>query len=305
MDLLKDKYTIGVIVGRFQVPELTGAHKNIIQGIIDTHKQTIICIGVTSALGTRSNPLGYQERMWMIKEEFSSVTIIPMPDQETDTAWGLKLDSLIRSICPLGSVCLYGGRDSFIKSYSGNFPTLELPIINTDAGTKIRTETGQIIFSSIDFRKGVIYSTQNRHPIVYPTVDIAVVKEERDHTYVLMGKRTPDCLLRFPGGFVDPTDNSYEDAAKRELHEEVDIEIGKEMRYITSTRIDDWRYKKDEKIQTIFFRATYSFGTGKPDKKENEFCKTTWVEIDNNSMGLVDSVHQPLMEALIRNLGRE
>lgn len=296
MDLLKDKYDIGVVVGRFQVAELSDAHKALINNVRENHKQVIIVIGVSPTLGTKQNPLGYTARMKMIQKEFPDVIISYLMDKSSDKEWSKELDFLIRAICPLGSVCLYGGRDSFISSYKGIYPVFELAVIHPHAGTQIREDIGKEICDSIDFRKGIIYSCQNQYPKVFPTVDIAVTNKEGKGYIVLLARRKENSLLRFPGGFVDPKDSNLEEAAKRELSEELDVGA-EEMNYVCSSIINDWRYNNtSEKIFTSLFQSNYSFGTGKPI---DEFYNSEWIKLNKSSLDYIEDNHKILFNNLI------
>lgn len=137
---LKNRYDIGVIVGRFQVPGLTKAHKNLIDNVIESHKQVVIILGVSPTLGTRKNPMGYTARLHMLQEAYPTALIGYNMDVGSDKLWSKNLDAIIRSLCPIGSVCLYGGRDSFVKAYHGSYPTFELGINDSKEGTKVRDQ---------------------------------------------------------------------------------------------------------------------------------------------------------------------
>lgn len=298
---LKNKYDIGVVIGRFQVPGLTDGHKHIIDNVLESHKQIVVIIGISPTLGTKKNPLGYTARMQMIQDVYPKAIVLPHMDVGFDETWSKQLDTLIRSVCPVGSVCLYGGRDSFIKRYYGIYPTFEIGITDEKEGTRIREEIGKEVINSYDFRSGAIYQTQNMYPKVFPTVDIAVIKRENKEIRVLMGKRHGDMQWRFPGGFVDPTDINLEDAALRELGEEVDVDIDPQgIKYLGSCQIEDWRYTNaDERILTSFFMLEYISGCGRTNS--DEFVETDWVLVSDwvSAQDIVYKSHLPLFEILL------
>ena len=122
---MKDAYDVGVIVGRFQVHELTKAHRDIIKQVKETHKRVVIMVGVSPTLVTRNNPLDYLTREEMLRVTFPEAIVSHIADQKNDEEWSKALDSSLRSLIPIGSICLYGGRDSFISSYTGAFDTHE------------------------------------------------------------------------------------------------------------------------------------------------------------------------------------
>jgi bifunctional NMN adenylyltransferase/nudix hydrolase len=68
MRLQEDSYDVGVIVGRFQVPELHDAHKDLIETVCDKHDKVIIFLGLSPLMVTRENPLDFESRKQMILE---------------------------------------------------------------------------------------------------------------------------------------------------------------------------------------------------------------------------------------------
>jgi bifunctional NMN adenylyltransferase/nudix hydrolase len=105
-----------------------------------------------------------------------------------------------------------------------------------------------------------LYAYYNQYTKVYPTVDIALFRNNKAE--ILLGKKSTNNKWRFIGGFADPEDDSYEAAAKRELTEECgEMETG-EMTYETSRKINDWRYRNEaDKIITLLFSCDYISGT--------------------------------------------
>jgi len=90
------------------------------------------------------------------------------------------------------------------------------------------------------------------HAIVYPTVDCAIFSDG-NHNKIYLAKKPNQPLWRFPGGFVDPKDISYEDAAIREAKEETNLDCFV-IDYVGSTQVNDPRYKdKEDKIITSMY----------------------------------------------------
>jgi bifunctional NMN adenylyltransferase/nudix hydrolase len=266
--------TIGVIIARFQSPYLHEGHKSLIDSVKKDHNKTVIVLGVSPVLGSRKNPLDFHTREKMIKREYPEVVVLPLPDHPLDSQWSLNLDGLLSNSFPGSKFKLFGSRDSFIKYYSGNFEIVELPSSGTHNATLIREKISDKVLDSEEFRTGVIYAYSNTYLKVYPTVDIAVFKNQKAE--ILLGKKNIDNKWRLLGGFSDPTDKSYEEAARRELTEECGPIVTTEMKYEKSFRVDDWRYKSEaDKIITALFSTDFINGdpAGSDDIAEVKWFK--------------------------------
>jgi bifunctional NMN adenylyltransferase/nudix hydrolase len=285
--MIKEVKEIGVIVGRFQVPELHAGHVELIQKVVDNHKRVVIFLGVTPVLVTKKNPLDFITRKEMILKVFPNVTILALPDMPNDTDWSKELDKRLREVCPMGDALLYGGRDSFRGSYTGHFETTEIEQIANFSGTEMRKDVSQETKASPDFRVGVIFAAYNQYPKVYPTVDVAIMKGDE----VLLGRKPHQTLFRFIGGFVDPTDDSFEQAAQREAQEETGVEVGN-LQYVGTARIDDWRYRHEvDKIITTLFTADYVFGNA---VAQDDIEELKWFKIKDLEEGDFVKEHRGL-----------
>ena len=194
----------GVIIGRFQTPELHSEHIKLIQYVLDRHEKVILFLGVSSTLANKKHPMDFITRKYMIEEQFgiSKLIIMPLSDNKSDEIWSKQLDSKIKEVFPLGSVTIYGSRDSFIPYYKGINKTLELQPDVFVSATDIRELASKKVISSSEFRAGIIYSVYNQFPVVYSTVDIAIIKDNE----ILLGQKLGETEWRFIGGFVDVTD---------------------------------------------------------------------------------------------------
>lgn len=285
-------HDIGVIVGRFQVHELHPGHIKLVENVMTLHKRVVILLGVSPTLVTKNNPLDFVARKEMLAASFPNVSVLSIPDMPSDHDWSLELDKRVREACPLGSVLLYGGRDNFIKFYTGHFNTADLGEFGGFSGTASRREVSREVKSSSDFRAGVIFAAYNQFTKVYPTVDVAIV----DNDKLLLGKKAHENKFRFIGGFTDATDDSYEIAAKREAFEETGLELGN-ISYIGSAKVEDWRYKGEEdKIITLFFLAEFIQGNA---IAKDDIETLQWFKRSDLSEELFVSEHQPLFQTLI------
>jgi bifunctional NMN adenylyltransferase/nudix hydrolase len=250
---------IGVIIARFQTPYLHDGHKALVEAVQGKHGKTVIVLGVSPVLGSRKNPLDFPTREKMIKNDYPDVVVLPLSDHPLDTKWSANLDMMLANTFPGAAFSLYGSRDSFINYYTGKNRVIELPPSGGYSATEIREAVKEKIMNSVEFRSGIIYAYGNTYLKVYPTVDIAVFRNNK--LELLLGKKDNDQKWRLIGGFSDPTDESYEAAALRELHEECgNIEVS-EMKYEGSFRVNDWRYRNEnDKIITSLFSTEYIAG---------------------------------------------
>ncbi len=279
-DLDPTQFEIGVVVARFQVHKLHEGHINLIDKVIENHKKVVIFLGVPVIGNTKANPLDYASREAMIKETYPNVIVLPLKDQRSNEKWSRELDNQIQ--VPFGersslSAVLYGSRDSFIPYYSGKYAVVELTTDVLYSGTEVRKQVSKEILASEDFRAGVIHATYAARPVTYPTVDITVYNEKGQ---ILLAKKPNEDFYRFIGGFVDRTDENWEQAAKREFKEETggNAEIGN-VSYVCSGAINDWRYGKTESgIMTTLFIGKFLWGRIEPS---DDIASLHWVEPKN------------------------
>ena len=235
-------------------------------------------------------------RKYMIEEQFgiSKLIIMPLSDNKSDEIWSKQLDSKIKEVFPLGSVTIYGSRDSFIPYYKGINKTLELQPDVFVSATDIRELASKKVISSPEFRAGIIYSVYNQFPVVYSTVDIAIIKDDE----ILLGQKLGENEWRFIGGFVDNTDESDEAAAKRETLEETGLEVS-ELEYVCSMPVNDWRYRgmKDRSIMTRFFKAKYIFGCPTP---QDDINALKWFKLTPELENILVEEHKKLFKKLIK-----
>lgn len=269
---------VGVVVGRFQVHQLHDGHLALLD-TANNHQRMLICVGVHPFLVTPTDPLDFPTRSKMLAERYPHATIVAVPDQPNDELWSKDLDKLIKTYYPLDSPILYSGRDSFKKSYSGNFPVYEIATIHLESGTSVREKISKEVRNTADFRRGVVYGAYNKWPVVSPTVDIVVYKR-KDKTILLGQKPNEPGVWRLPGGFVDMSDYSLEDAARRELEEETGLIIEGKLHYICSMRVEDWRNGPKNTIMTSLFACEYSHGMAKAG---DDLGTLEWIPLDKIS----------------------
>lgn len=286
------KADVGVIIGRFQVPDLHDAHIDLIQTVVDRHPKVIILLGLSPCKTTYNNPLDFESRKQLILQRFPDVNVLYIKDECSDEVWSKKLDSQVEDLLgPNHKAVLYGSRDSFIPHYKGHLTVIELEPNRVISGTELRKEASNKVKSSPDFRHGVIWGVNNMFPSCLPTVDVAIV--DTVSRRVLLAKKPSEKLYRFIGGFASPKSESYEADAKREAIEETGLEIG-DPEYVGSTLIDDWRYRKENnKIKTMFFVSKYIFGSPQANDDISEVRWFSLTEITKPNFEVVPE-HNPL-----------
>lgn len=298
----------GIIVGRFQTDELTIAHSTLIQKVFELHNKVIIFVGVSEAINTRSNPLDFNARRLMILEKFPDAIILPIKDQNSDEKWSELLDDKISEIVENKPATLYGGRDSFIPSYKGKFKTIQIEtgIPEFISATHVREKISDSVGKTKDFRIGVISAAYSRYPTSFQTVDLIVVDNTKKQ--VLFGRKKNETKFRMIGGFVSPTDNSLESAARREFMEETGngCEIS-EPKYFLSKRINDFRYRKEvDKILTSVFISEYIYGYVVPSDDISELRWFSFDEIKKEGWIIqnIQTEHQSIIASFVGTISK-
>jgi len=296
MKLKEDKFTVGVIVGRFQCHELHEAHKELIQTVLNAHPKVLIFLGLSAAKGTTSNPFGFQPRKQMIQEifppaKYPNLTIHYIKDVPSDEEWSKTLDKQIKDICDdRDSVVLYGSRDSFVPYYKGKFTTRELASERHISGTEIRSKLAEAPQSDPLFRAGAIWATFQRYPTVFTTVDVAIIDVKENK--MLLARKTHETKYRFVGGFADTKSESFEADAAREVYEETTLVVNP--KYIGSVKIDDWRYRSEvDKIKTLFYVGYYNNGAA---RAQDDIAEVRHYDIDKLTEDVFVKEHIPLFK---------
>jgi bifunctional NMN adenylyltransferase/nudix hydrolase len=283
--------TLGVIVGRFQVPTLHEGHRTLFETVLKENTDVLVILGVSGGQPTDRNPLDIKARECMLHEAYGAFNIMirHIFDKPSNEVWSYELDSIIEGIANGRKVTLYASTDSFAPYYSGKYPVKELPEVTTVRGKEVRKQLKDVPDINEDFRKGMIYQTQVRYPAVYSTIDIVVYNIKTK--MILLGKKKADDGWRLIGGFADSADESLEITARRECFEETHgIEIGWPV-YVGSHLVDDFRYRRSlDKIMTAIFIAQYMWGG---PKAGDDLDELEWFPIDKVEEALAPH-HKPL-----------
>ncbi len=306
MNIKESKYNIGVIIGRFQTAYLHESHKLLFDYVCGRHKKVICCIGMGHVGSTARNPLDYHQRQSMISDDYPQIQCIPVIDQHSNELWSKKLDiSIEEQILKTNNVpLLYGSRDSFISSYEGKFDTKELESTSFISASQIREEIACDIVANVDVRRGMVLATQNRYPAAYTTVDVAIMRN--NNTEILLARKAEETQYRFVGGFSDPNSYTLEDDVFREVNEETGLRVC-DIKYICSSKIDDWRYRSEvDCIKTTLWIAVVDgdmIAKADDDIVEVQWFKTSDLTKLLNEDTIVSS-HVPLMRQFLAYINK-
>ncbi|SRR5258708_1660498 len=286
----------GVIVGRFQVNDLHPGHLELFRQVSALHERVIVFIGVPRTIATKRNPMDFEIRKKMIQHDYPGFIVLPLRDERYDSTWSTRLDDEISAVTPFDShVTLYGGQDSFVPHYFGKHKIHSLDIPSPIRGTEIREQISNHVMESKEFRAGVIYAAYNQFPRLLLTVDIAILHNAGEGTIkMLLGRKQGETNWRFIGGFVNQREK-FEDAARREVYEETNLDINS-IEYLGSYPIKDWRYSQDQDagITTSFFM---SWTTTQGGKASDDIAEIKWFDF-TALPPVVTEEHMPMFELI-------
>lgn len=292
---------LAVIIGRFQTPYLHKGHLKLIEEAKSISNDILILIGCTAAVGTDKNPLDYKTRENMFYEAgtLSRHMILPLDDMPSDKDWSDKIDGIIDDLGYTEAIIL-GGRDNSIQgSYSGKHEVKIIEAHGNHSATALRKKAAQEPMQCSNFRSGIIYNAENRYPIVYSTVDVALVSDDKK---ILMGKKgNKFCFI---GGFVDTKDSNLTRAAIRELREETGIvAFEHELHYYDSFKVDDGRYRNTKDcIMTHLFIGLCNEMPKQHKITDKEFTEFRYLCREDTN--LVDPAHKYMFELLINQTNK-
>jgi bifunctional NMN adenylyltransferase/nudix hydrolase len=146
---------LGVVVGRFQIPELHEGHVHLLDTVAKRHRQVLILLGCSNDVMDLDDPYNFEIRMLMLCGRYPLAHILPLHDSPiSNEEWSQKLDRAVETVALNGEAILYGSRDSFIPKYSGKHLCEEIPEIAQVSATRVRTTLDDEPIDSFDYRKG-------------------------------------------------------------------------------------------------------------------------------------------------------
>jgi bifunctional NMN adenylyltransferase/nudix hydrolase len=157
----------------------------------------------------------------MVHQAFpdSRLLIASIPDHPlTYELWSEQLDVIIGGIFPDCQAVLYGSRDSFLPKYTGKYATAFVPALPGPSGTELRA--GVSFPRTKAGRAGAIHAVNDREPMAYARVALAVVDSAREQVLLYGAPETAGLLALFGGPMV-ADDVQVSTAASRHLCEAV------------------------------------------------------------------------------------
>jgi bifunctional NMN adenylyltransferase/nudix hydrolase len=128
---------VGVIVGRFQVPELHVGHRYLIETVAKECDLVFIVLGVAET-PSGHDPFSVATRTTTLQTAYPNVHIAEIADHPSDTVWSTNLDHIINNRFPKTEITLFGSRKSFLEQYCGTFETVFIAPVPSPSGTEVR-----------------------------------------------------------------------------------------------------------------------------------------------------------------------
>jgi ADP-ribose pyrophosphatase YjhB (NUDIX family) len=303
--------TLGVIIGDFQCAKLNDGYCELIDFVLkQNHTQTIIFLRVSNVV-SKKNPLSDKQRHDVIREKYPysdyDLWIFTIRDEPSIKGWSKTLDDKIKKECNLFKLSpyntvIYGLQLIPQKGYCGKFTV-------SDFIPKKNVNNNYITINYDDlnesFRRGVIYSSNQRFDTMYQTIDVvifsylSIVKEE---CKIVVGKKKiygDDYIL--VGGFVDPLkDKNLRDACIREVFEETNLQISTPI-YVDSFVTDDYRYRyENDKIMTHLHYTIVEDITAL--KANDDLCSVEVIELTTKNIEKIRPAYRKMVEMVEKRL---
>lgn len=160
--------SLGVVVGRFQIPELHDGHLHLLDTVAKKHRQMLILIGCSNNAVDLKDPYSFEIRMLMLRRLYPLAHILALYDstetalEDSNREWSQRLDQAVKVVAGRHDAVLYGSRDSFIPKYRGTYRCEEVLEIPNVSATKVRQLLSDEPIDSFDYRVGVLHGVRAR-----------------------------------------------------------------------------------------------------------------------------------------------
>ena len=232
---------LGVLIGRFQVPEMHEGHRFLVREMLEQCDQVLVLFGSSNRPRSVKNPFTYQERATAAQRLFPSIWTAPLNDYlYNDSQWMADVAATIKDaevefsfkFGEQPEVVLYGHHKDG-NDYLKWFPQYEYVNVNSDvdvSGTEVRNSFSHLLPKQVQLDMQYFAKereTFSRYP--YPgCLNICcgdAVVECLGHVLLIQRKFTPGAgNWALPGGHKN-TDETFLQCALRELKEETNIRV--------------------------------------------------------------------------------
>lgn len=292
----------GVILGRFQVADLTRGHKYLFETAASQHTRLLVILGDTRTPPNASNPLSFEIRYDMIRDYLvkelgvDNFNIVRLRDERFHEVWTRKLDALITEHEGDAAV-LYCGRDGFKPCYSGRFKVVEIDPHDSDSGTIERERIAQCPPNDNHwFRAGIIYAHKTRQFQTYYTVDAALLHDTGAQINILLGRKPNETQWRLPGGFIEEQLNEeFATSVAREVMEECGVASESGWQILQDYPLPkEWRIARQENVSHRTILLAGWLMAGRP-KAGDDLVEVEWFSLKQvllNTNYLITEEHQ-------------
>lgn len=250
---------LGVLIGRFQVPEMHEGHRFIVKRMQEQCDEVLILFGSANRARSVKNPFTYKERTTAAHNLFPGVWTAPLNDYlYNDSQWMADVAATIALMqAEIKHVCRYDqelkivlyGHHKDGNDYLKWFPQYEYVNINSDidvSGTEVRNSFMHMLPENVQadaayFIKERITFKDYPYPDSLNICCADAVVECLGHILLIKRKFTPGAgSWALPGGHKN-TNETFLQCALRELKEETNLRIPEPVLIgsIKSTRLFD------------------------------------------------------------------
>jgi len=272
------KPQIAVIYAPFQVPTLDDFHISFFERLRSQHEKIAVLLPVRRLPPTPSAPYNFENRKNLLSP-FADV-ILPVLNHKYPETQVRAIDEAIdlyeRTLqssryCKLSLVLYLDVKFEQTYRKHGKIPRiLTNEFLLRDAS--IREDSLNLAPSECRYMDGLLHALCAQWPIQSPVVDIVIFRNTDLATdghvtgEFLLGRKPGEKNFRFPGGFKDPADASYEETVYREAAEETlrpGVDPKKVFRhpiYKASMNVKDWRLESGDdwgQVTSLFMLEFY------------------------------------------------
>lgn len=292
--------TFTVVLAYFQNINLTKQDIFYLQSLRPENGSMMAILDVKRGACTAEQPLRPNQRQDILRghRKLFDAGVAEHLHIRDNERWSLILDETIEKSMPQGTTHIaFFIAKSLADKYVGQYTPVIMEDIPglTDVSAPVPVKPS----TTNDFRQGIMYAEQKAFALVYSTVDIALV--DSNLKFVLLGRKLNEKKWRFPGGFVDPTDDSKEAAWFRELGEEVPngvLSFVSDVEYIGSTIVPDCRYPGRDKIMTTIFGAIVKFDVDTLEAGD-DLVEVQLFGISDDLFNVITEDHHPALKKFL------